>query len=102
LQDCDFFLQEEGIDEVIHTHLPDLNRDSILLDIVWSVIIHILCLNYNDNALCLICNEDTEALHCSKWFLKLFYDETIVEETDYLLYKCPNNLSVIFYKKIAG
>jgi hypothetical protein len=96
LQDHNFFLQEEGIDEVIHTRLPDLNRDPVLLDIVQSVMIHTLCLSYNDNTPCLICNENTEALHCSKQFSKLFYDETIIEETGYLLYKHPNNPSVGF------
>jgi hypothetical protein len=95
-------LQKKGINKAIHTHLLDLNRDPVLLDIVQSVIIHTLCLDYNDNALCLICNEDTEALYCFKQFLKLFYNKIIVEETDYLLYKHPNNLSVAFYKKIAG
>jgi hypothetical protein len=102
LQDRDFFLREEGLDEVIHTRLPDPNGDPVLLDIVWSVMIHTPCLGYNDNAPCLIRNEDTGALRCSKRFPKLFCDKTTVEETGYSLYKCPNNLSVAFYKKIAG
>ena len=81
--------------------LSDSNRDSVLLDIVQSVIIYTLCLSYNNNALYLICNKNTETLYCFKQFLKLFYNETIVEEMGYLLYKHPNNPSVVFYKKIA-
>ena len=104
LEDRNFYLQPETIDQIISAEIPpaDWNDDPELAEIVKKVMIHNPCGEHDPKAPCMVKDEKTGRSHCSKKFPKAFSDVTVVQESGYPDYRRRDDGTTAFTRMVNG
>jgi hypothetical protein len=97
------FTTPEQVNKVVCAKIPDLLWDPIS-KLQALVIAHILHGPYRNNnllALCMVYKHLCSALTCSKWFPKLFTDQTLIHNNGYLEYYCQDSSQTFTVYKLG-